>query len=67
MYVEKAMSAMKEEIAAVAKRVALLEEYRHQQTGAISAWKWMGQHWPFAAVSTGIVAFIAWANGKIHL
>jgi hypothetical protein len=62
---DKGMEAVRGDLATIAKRVTDLERHRDRQDGAVSAWKWFADHWPFAALAAFLSALIAWANGKL--
>jgi predicted extracellular nuclease len=65
--IREGLETMRTEIANVTARVTKLEENRIRREGQLSVWQWLAQHWPLAPVLTAILAFIAWANGKLHL
>jgi predicted extracellular nuclease len=65
--IKEGLETMRVEIAAVAVRVARLEESRSRQEGQLSVWQWLVNRWPVAPIIAAILAFIAWANGKVHL
>lgn len=65
--IDKGLDALRRDIIDVAARVAALEATHLRQEGAVSVWKWLGAHWPFAAVSAAILAAIAWANNRLGL
>jgi hypothetical protein len=48
-------------------RIDKLEADKDRRDGAIGVWSWLGKNWPFAAISTMLAGFVAWANGKIHI
>lgn len=40
---------------------------KHRREGAVGLVEWIGRHWPFPVISALLAAWIAWANGKLHL
>jgi hypothetical protein len=54
-------------IKAMDDRLIALEAARFRDDGARSVWKWIADHSPWATLVAALMAFIAWANGRLHL
>jgi hypothetical protein len=65
--IDEVVKALTSELAAANLRINALEAERDRQQGALSAWRWIAEKWPFAALGTILAAVIAWANGKLSL
>lgn len=50
-------------IGALDAQVRLLIADKHKREGAIGLVEWIGKHWPFTLVASGLAALVAYANG----
>jgi DNA-binding FrmR family transcriptional regulator len=48
-------------------RVRSLEDEKQRRDGAVGLVAWFAKHWPFSIVIAFLAAWIAWANGRLHL
>jgi hypothetical protein len=48
-------------------RLLALEIDKHRRDGAVGLAAWFAKHWPFSLIFAAMAAWVAWANGKLHL
>lgn len=46
-------------------RLDSLEKVGHRRDGVLGVAGWIARYWPFTAMIGALLAFVAWANGKV--